>query len=688
MAEVLEDNQLQVFLRRRWWLIAAVAGLALAVAALIAQAMAAQSYTTIATLLYNRSSLGAPQYQQPDVQSIQALAKSQPVLAAVAKQMNPPPPLKALADSVQVDIVAGSTTLQLTLRGGDPKQNETTLNRLVAALIEQAGLLRRRTVEQIYSSQREQAAVLKAEADAAAAALAKFNAEHGITISVDDDLERIHDDIATIETALETERPAEFNPEEVLQRQKALLQEQLSRDRDELSRSAQLELKKNEFDRAKRLHDKQYISDAEFRRIEAEFQVLQAQDSEALRVRKARIAELEKALAEQMKSAPGAEPSAAGAGSTSAGGAAIAAVPPVAPRTRAYLEQRRSEAERLNGLRKEAAELQRAVTTGYAEAQRSTIAAVGYQELASAPYLDLIVVQPAAPSLDPVSSNKKKLFSATFVCVFIALIAPVMIFDFARARTKKRSRSTVLATVPSIAPVSQDKPDHAELVRTTALRIQQTATDASNVVMLARVDREQPPLAFALDLAECLGRRNEKVLLIETTIDPEARPRLLNGLAERKTGGDAVFFEWMRRSAPAPTSLERSPAVRAGTPTTAASPTAGLTDLLADEDKSPAEVVRRGALFDCLLAGDGSMPLEAFAGRRMSELLMECRERYSTILLLSPAIDHSVDLELLAARVNSVLLVSGNDGVISKVAERSIENLISLHAPMLGVVTV
>lgn len=688
MPEVLEDNQLQLFLRRRWWLIGIIAGLALAVAGLLAQKMAAQSYTTIATLLYNRSSLGAPQYQQPDVQSIQALAKSQPVLAAVAKGMNPPPPLKAISDSVQVDILAGSTTLQLTMRGGDPKQNETTLNRLITAIIDQAGSLRKHTVDQIYASQRDQAATLKAEADAAAAALAKFNAANGIIISVDDDLERIHDDIATIETALETERPAEFNPEEVLQRQKALLQEQLSRDRDELSRSAQLDLKKNEFERAKRLHDKQYISDAEFRRIEAEFRVLESQDSEALRVRKARIAELEKALAEQMRNAPGAASAERDAAPAASSAATVAAAPPVAPRTRAYLEQRRGEAERLNGLRKQAAELQRAVTVGYAEAQRSAVVAAGYQELAAAPYLDLIVVQPAAPSLDPVSSNKKKLFSATFVCLFIALIAPVMLLDFTMARKKKRSRSAVLATVPSIAPVSLEKTDHAELVRTTALRIQQTATDSSNVVMLARVDREEPPLAFAIDLAECLGRRNEKVLLIETTIDPETRPRLLNGLAERKTGGDAVFFEWMRRSAPAPTSVERSPAVRAGTSTTAASSTAGLTDLLASEDMSPAEVVRRAALFDCLLAGDSSLPLEAFAGRRMSELLMECRERYSTILLLSPAIDRSVDLELLAARVNSVLLVSGYDGVISKVAERSIENLIMLHAPMLGVVTV
>jgi capsular polysaccharide biosynthesis protein len=688
MPEVLEDNPLQVFLRRRWWLLALFAGVAAVGAALAAQKFAAQSYTTVATLLYNRSSLGAPHYQQPDVQSIQALVKSQPVLAAVAKGMDPPPSLKSIADSVQVEIVASSTTLQLTMRGGDPKQNETMLNRLIAAIVAQAGSLRKHTVDQIYASQRDQAAVLKAEADAAAAALTRFNAEHGIIISVDDDLERIHDDIATIETALETERPAEFNPEEVLQRQKALLQEQLSRDRDEMSRSAQLDLKKNEFDRAHRLHAKQYISDAEFRRIEAEFRVLQSQDSEALRVRKTRIAELEKSLAEQMHNTPGAAATIGHAPSTAASTAAVAAAPPIAPRTRAYLEQRRSEAERLNGLRKQAAELQRAVTIGYAEAQRSAVAAAGYQELAAAPYLDLIVVQPAAPSLDPVSSNKKKLFSATFVCLFIGLVAPVLVFDFALTRKKKRSRSTVLATVPSIAPVSLEKPDHAELVRTTALRIQQTATDSSNVVMLARVDREEPPLAFAMDLAECLGRRNEKVLLIETTLDPEVRPRLLSGLAERKTGGDAVFFEWMRRSAPVPESLERTPAVRAGTPTTAASPTAGLTDLLASDDMSPAEVVRRAALFDCLLAGDSSLPLEAFAGRRMSELLMECRQRYSTILLLSPSIDRSVDLELLAARVNSVLLVSGNDGVISKVAERSLENLIMLHAPMLGVVTV
>lgn len=688
MAEVLEDNQLQLFFRRRWWMLVIAAGAALAVGGAAAQKFATQSYTTTATLLYNRSSLGAPHYQQPDVQSILALAKSQPVLTAVAKGIEPPPSLKGISDSVQVEIVAGSTTLQFTMRGGDPKQNEANLNRLIAAVIDQAGTLRRRQAEQIYNSQRQHAEIAKEEADQAAAALARFNAEHGIIISVDDDLERIHDDIATIETSLETERPTEFNPEEVLQRKKALLQEQLTRDRDELARTAQLDLKKNEYDRAARLHAKQYISDAEFRRVEAEYRVLQAQDGAALRVRKERIDELEKALTTRMHNGPQVDGLGNGQPRSTTGGTSVAEATPIAPRTRAYLEQRRAEAERLNCLRKQAAELQRAVTTGYAEAQRSTVSAAGYQELAAAPYLDLIVVQPAAPSLDPISSNKKKLFSATLVCVFVALSAPILLLDLAAARRKKRSRSAVLATVPSIGALKEGETDSGELVRTTALRIQQTATDASNVVLLARVDRESPPLGFAIDLAECLGRRNEKVLIIETAIDSSARQRLLTGLSERRSGGDAVFIEWMRRSASPSPSVERTPALRAGTTTAAVSQTAGLTDILASEDLSPAEVVRRGALFDCLLAGDSSLPVEAFAGRRMSELLIECRDRYSTILLLSPTIDRSVDLELLAARVNSVLFVSSIDGVVSKVAEQTIENLIMLHAPMLGVVTV
>ncbi|MCE9606891.1 MAG: hypothetical protein K8U03_18545 [Planctomycetia bacterium] len=678
MAEVYEENHLQQFFRRRWWLLVVAGAIAFTVAGVAAQKYAAQSYTSIAALLYNRSSLGAPHYQQPDVQSIAALAKSQPVLAAVAKDFQLPPPLKPIADSVQVEILGGSTTLQFTMRGGDPKRTEAMLNRLIGAIIEQAGELRRRTVEQIYLSQSKHSVVAKQKADEAAAALARFNAANGIIISVDDDLERIHDDIATIETALETERPTEFNPEEVLQRKKTLLQEQLTRERDELSRSAQLDLKKNEFERATRLHEKRYISDAEYRRVEAEFRVLQSQDGETLRVRKQRIDELEKALSTRMR-----EEDEAQAGGSKANGASVSN-PPIAPRTRAYLEQRRAEAERLNGLRKQASELQREVTAGYAEAQRSDLSAGGYQELATAPYLDLIVVQPAIPSLDPVSSNKKKLFSSTLVCIFVALSAPILLWDLAAARRRKRSRSAVLATLPTITAPTFGEADPAELVRTTALRIQQTATDSSNVVLLARVDRVEPPLAFTIDLAECLGRRNEKVLLIEAAIDPSARQRLLGVLSERVVGDETVFTEWMNRSA---STTPDEPRLRAGT-TLPARTTAGLAELLSSRELAPGEVIRRGALFDCLLAGEIPLPIEAFAGRRMSDLLIECRARYSTILFLSPAIDRSVDLELLAARVNSMLFVSGVDGVVSKVAEQTIENLILLHAPMLGVVTV
>ena len=88
-------------------------------------------------------------------------------------------------------------------------------------------------------------------------------------------------------------------------------------------------------------------------------------------------------------------------------------------------------------------------------------------------------------------------------------------------------------------------------------------------------------------------------------------------------------------------------------------------------------------------AGKGSAPPpEAFAGRRLSELLNELGRRYSTILLLGPGIEHAIDLEMLAARTTSIVFVAAKAGRASPAARRTVDALYEVNAPVLGLVTV
>ena len=68
------SNQVLTFLRRRWRSLAASAGLAALVAFVVAEKFAVQTYTCTGTMLYNRSGVGSPQYQQPELQSIVSLS--------------------------------------------------------------------------------------------------------------------------------------------------------------------------------------------------------------------------------------------------------------------------------------------------------------------------------------------------------------------------------------------------------------------------------------------------------------------------------------------------------------------------------------------------------------------------------------------------------------------------------------
>ena len=114
----------------------------------------------------------------------------------------------------------------------------------------------------------------------------------------------------------------------------------------------------------------------------------------------------------------------------------------------------------------------------------------------------------------------------------------------------------------------------------------------------------------------------------------------------------------------------------------------GLADLLRNGDLVASDVVRPASQFDLLLAGETSLPAEAFASRRLSQLLTELRHRYSTILILGPDVRQAVDLEMLAARSTSMIFVAERGGRPHPIALRTIDTLKNVSAPILGLVAV
>lgn len=686
MTTPIDDrNPLIDFVRRRWKLCALATVAAAMLAGLYAAGAAQQTWTASGTMLYNRSLLGAPHYQQPEVQSIVGMFRSRGVLESLVRELKLPDNLKALADSVTAEVVMGSNTIQLSLRGGDAKLTQVELDRLMHLVIDQAATLRRTAVTQILDGLEKHLTDARRDADKAYDELNRFNTTNRIVTSVDDDLDRVHDDITAVERAAETDRPEMLDPDEVLQRSRGAWQERLNHERDAIARDSQLALKKNEYDRAARLHEKRYISDAEFRRIETEYKALVAQNDRALQGWSHRIGDLDKTLAARLDPTTG---DAAAASPKNDPASALVA------RLQAFLQQRRAEVERLTGLRSEAARLQQTVTAAQDEVRRTTALVASYAELRDAPYNDLTIVQPAAPALDPVTSNKKKLFVGTMLGAFGLLMVPLFAWDFwsqRRATTAGAAPSGIGNVLPVLATVDLRSADRAaarkEAVRTLALRLQQIPSQRGVVAALNSLDETQLPIEAALETAECLHRRGERVLVVETTGDVGATQRLREHANLPPAEPIDVVEEWIAPSFYSGTSAAtaappRSAEVRPATTTS----TAGLAELLTDPDLTLGDVVRRGEAFDVVTVGEAALPDEAFAARRLTAVLDEARRNYGVVLLIGPGMTRGVDMELLAARVEALAFVGEPGRSPTAAAERTLASLTALRAPVLGVV--
>jgi hypothetical protein len=682
-------NQLLGFLRRHvvWIVVSAVA--AGAAAFMLAPRFSATTWTCTGTLLYNRTMLGAPHYQQPEVQSIMSLVKSRPVIEATAREVDMLPAMKYLADSVTVDVLPGSSSLQFSMRGDDPQRTSRVLDRLMNAVVVQAGAIRRTTISQILAAQERHLADAKRTVDEAQAGLSAFNARHQIVTSVADDLERVRDDVAAVELAVETERTPGIDPQTELARRRSAIAERMNHQRETIIRSSDLELKKNEFERAARLHARRYISDAEFRRVEAEFRALEAQQGAAMQGWNRRLADLDHELTV-----------------TAADGDPVAAArrhdAEIAQRIRSFVARRRGEADRLNGLRAEAAELAQNLATAVAEVQRVETLRAGYAELEGSDFRDLTVVQAAAPSLDPATSTQKKVMAGLFVGAFLLLLVPAVVRDL--FRTMKRAPADagddlyglpLVAAADAAADASSHSHGASETARTAALRIQQLPTERAAAVLLAPLDDVDVHRA-TVDVAECLVRRGERVLVVDCSDSAGRYTEVDARFVPAAESSEPVVDEWLgagtgRYVTEPVTATARFNSAAAGSSTatlTARPPVRTLVDLLLDSGIRPSETIRRGRTFDRVAPDARPLPPEACASRRLSELLDASRDRYSAILVVGPQAERTVDVEMLAARADAVLFVARNAGARSPGAARTVAGLAALRAPVLGAIVV
>ena len=85
----------------------------------------------------------------------------------------------------------------------------------------------------------------------------------------------------------------------------------------------------------------------------------------------------------------------------------------------------------------------------------------------------------------------------------------------------------------------------------------------------------------------------------------------------------------------------------------------------------------------------GDHPLHHYGPGRWSlpsELLEECRKRYSLILVAGPSTRQRADLEMLAARADGMLFTVQPNSPVPSHGYEVLQELIDLEAPVMGVI--
>lgn len=291
---------------------------------------------------------------------------------------------------------------------------------------------------------------------------------------------------------------------------------------------------------------------------------------------------------------------------------------------------------------------------------------------------------PASLETTQVSSNGTKLFALAFGLCGLVLSAPVLASEWYRQQTPPQVafanslRLPVLAerVLQDFAPRRRDRmvptkltEEQLEVVRMLSLRIQQSSHTDGSVMLFSSVDPKYSPAPLLASVAECLAQREEKVLIIDAVCPTKTRLPITNVVPLPEHAPQAVD-EVARKI---DDSLADNP---------------GLSEYFSSSCDSVDELIGTTSCpgVDLISSGHVAFPREALAASSLTELVDQCREAYSMILINGPATNASADLQMLAARADGIVLMATRDVQKDLQARAAVVDLIELGAPIIGVV--
>ncbi len=318
-------------------------------------------------------------------------------------------------------------------------------------------------------------------------------------------------------------------------------------------------------------------------------------------------------------------------------------------------------------------------------------------------FSEMTVLTPASWQTTETSQGKAKLFVFTCGGCLIALVLPIFALEHFFPSGDPADQAARALGIPRVSrgtflmPASNRDPKrppsiNSEGIRLLALRIQQSAHGPGSLVLFSGLDHDRSSIPTISHLAECLARREERVLMIDACDRPRdsqhrstnedivssviarvpSNGRAASNGNRQSSSGRQIESEFASHASP----VERPESV-------------GLADFLQGLELGLDDLIRPTSIagVDIIPCGSRRFPREGLAASRLTTLLEVCRQRYTMILVAGPSTNQPSDLQMLSARADGILLTVLPTGRLSGSGAEVVRDLLDLGALVIGIVS-
>ena len=273
-----------------------------------------------------------------------------------------------------------------------------------------------------------------------------------------------------------------------------------------------------------------------------------------------------------------------------------------------------------------------------------------------------VVVSNAPVPLQSVKSNKKIIFGAILVLGTMVGYAAVLASELmdttikSGAELQAKFSRPVLGVIPNIKDSSELWPSGSnfpsiEMFRMIVLNVRREVPKKNPVIMVTSAERWEGKTMVTANLGACMGRQDERVLLMDAEIRSVQSERDLRYIISEKDKPLAGLGEWLSFEA-----------------------------LSTDEIVWPTELPG----VECIPRLEAAVSPDLLGSGRMKELVETLSEQFSIILIDAPTVSTYVDAELLAQWCDAIIFVVRSRMCPSSTLKKSIERVKSTGTPIAG----